>query len=93
MHELGQELYDRLGTMAGHVHGLGQAIRRVVDHFNKTVGTLETRVLVTGRRFRDHGVAGDELLVIDPVELQPRAMSAPELTGEDDDPQRALDAA
>ena len=93
VHELGQELYDRLGTLAGHVHNLGQSIRRVVDHFNKTVGALETRVLVTGRRLRDHGVAGDELLVIDPVELQPRALNAPELTGEDDDPQRALDAA
>jgi DNA recombination protein RmuC len=93
VHELGQELYDRLGTLAGHVHGLGQSIRRVVDHFNKTVGALETRVLVTGRRFRDHGVAGDELPVIDPVDLQPRALNAPELTGEDDDPQRALDAA
>ena len=93
VHELGQELYDRLGTLAGHVHNLGQSIRRVVDHFNKTVGALETRVLVTGRRFRDHGVAGGELPVIDPVELQPRALNAPELTGEDDDPQRALDAA
>ena len=93
VHELGQELYDRLGTLAGHVHNLGQSIRRVVDHFNKTVGALETRVLVTGRRFRDHGVAGDELPVIDPVELQPRALNSPELTGEDDDPQRALDAA
>jgi DNA recombination protein RmuC len=93
VHELGQELYDRLGTLAGHVHNLGQSIRRVVDHFNKTVGALETRVLVTGRRLRDHGVAGDELPVIDPVELQPRALNAPELTGEDDDPQRALDAA
>jgi DNA recombination protein RmuC len=93
VHELGQELYDRLGTLAGHVHNLGQSIRRVVDHFNKTVGALETRVLVTGRRFLDHGVAGDELPAIDPVELQPRALNAPELTGEDDDPQRALDAA
>jgi DNA recombination protein RmuC len=93
VHELGQELYDRLGTLAGHVHGLGQSIRRVVDHFNKTVGALETRVLVTGRRFRDHGVAGEELPMIDPVELQPRALNAPELTDETDGPQRTLDAA
>ncbi|HET9675864.1 MAG TPA: DNA recombination protein RmuC [Gaiellaceae bacterium] len=94
VHELGQELYDRLGTLAGHVHGLGQSIRRVVDHFNKTVGALETRVLVTGRRFRDHGVAGEELPMIDPVELQPRALNAPELTDETDgSQQRTLDAA
>jgi DNA recombination protein RmuC len=90
VHALGQELYDRLGTMAGHVHALGQSIRRVVDHFNRTVGALETRVLVTGRRFRDHGVAGDELPAIDPIDLQTRALSAPEL---DPDEQRALDAA
>jgi DNA recombination protein RmuC len=93
VHELGQELYDRLGTMAGHVHGLGQAIRRVVDHFNKTVGTLETRVLVTGRRFLDHGVVGDELISVDPVDLQPRTLNAPELTDVSDETTRALDAA
>jgi DNA recombination protein RmuC len=90
VHALGQELYDRLGTMAGHVHALGQSIRRVVEHFNRTVGTIETRVLVTGRRFRDHGVAGEELSRLEPIDLQTRALTAPELAT--DEP-RALDAA
>ena len=80
VHALGQELYDRLATMAGHVHALGQSIRRVVEHFNRTVGTLETRVLVTGRRLRDHGIAGEELASVDPIDLQTRVPTAPELT-------------
>jgi DNA recombination protein RmuC len=92
VHTLGQELYDRLGTMAGHVHSLGQSIRRVVEHYNKTIGALETRVLVTGRRLREHGIAGDDLPYVEPIELQPRTPTAPELAQGDDDT-RALDAA
>ena len=82
VHKLGQELYDRLGTMAGHVHKLGQSIKGAVCHYNNAVGALESRVLVTGRRLQQHGISGDELPQLDPVELQPRALAAEELVGD-----------
>jgi DNA recombination protein RmuC len=84
VHALGQELYDRIGTMAGHLHALGRSLGSAVGNFNKTVGTLETRVLVTGRKLADHGIAG-ELVTLEPIEVQPRRLTAAELT-EGDEP-------
>jgi DNA recombination protein RmuC len=92
VHQLGQELYDRLRTMAGHVQRLGQSLKSSVNHFNNTVGALESRVLVTGRKLQAHGIGGEELPELDPVELQPRQVTAPELLESIDAP-RALDAA
>jgi len=92
VHALGQELYDRLATMAGHVSQLGRGIQSVVGHYNKTVGALEGRVLVTGRKLQDHGVTG-ELPALDPVDVQPRSLQAPELLEALDGTPRALDAA
>ena len=88
VHALGQELYDRLSTMAGHVHHLGRSIQSAVGHYNKTVGALEGRVLVTGRRLREHGIVGD-LPELEPIDVQTRSLEAPELV----DVPRALDAA
>jgi len=92
VHALGQELYDRLATMAGHVHALGRSIQSAVGHYNKTVGALEGRVLVTGRKLQEHGVTGD-LPALDPVDVQTRALQAPELVESLEDVRRALDAA
>jgi DNA recombination protein RmuC len=89
VHVLGQELYDRLGTLAGHFSQLGRSLQSAVGHFNKTVGTLETRVLVTGRRLQEHGISGDALPVLEGVDAQPRELTAAELT----DGLRAIDAA
>jgi DNA recombination protein RmuC len=92
VHALGQELYGRLATMAGHVHALGRSIQTAVGHYNKTVGALEGRVLVTGRKLQEHGVTGD-LPSIDPVDVQTRTVQAPELVEALDSGPRALDAA
>jgi DNA recombination protein RmuC len=93
VHALGQELYDRLGTMASHFDQLGRSLKSTVGHFNKTVGSLEARVLVTGRRLRDHGIVGDALPALAPLEEQPNGLSAPELVDALESAPRALDAA
>ena len=49
--DLGNELYDRLGTLAGHADDLRRALERTVDSYNRFAGSLESRVLVTARRF------------------------------------------
>ena len=84
--KLGKEMYDRLCTMADNLSGLGTDLRRAVESYNKTIGTIESRVLVTARRFRDMGVSTpDELEEIKTVQVAIRDARAPELTGLFDD--------
>jgi DNA recombination protein RmuC len=92
VHALGQELYERLATLGGHFAAVGRSLGSAVEHYNRTVGSLETRVLVTGRKLTDHGVTG-ELASIDPIEVQPRPLSAQELVDAAEQAPRALDAA
>lgn len=79
--ELGRELHDRIGTMAEHFDALGRALDRSVDAYNRAVGSLESRVLVSARRFRELGVSGEELAELPGVEHAVRGLQAPELLG------------
>jgi DNA recombination protein RmuC len=92
VHGLGQQLYDRLATMAGHLDGLGRSLTATVGHYNKTVRTIESRVLVTGRKLQEHGVTGDELRELAPLDVQADTLSAPELV-ESLEGLRSIDAA
>ena len=78
--DLGTQLYDRLGGLAGHADDLRRAIERTVDSYNRFTSSLETRVLVTARRFP--GIDQTKLDALNApatIEKQPRHMSAPEL--------------
>ncbi len=77
--KLGSELYDRLRTLAGHFDSVGTALGRAVNAYNAFVGSMETRVLPSARRFRDLGAAsGDEIAPLLVVEQAPRQPDAPE---------------
>lgn len=78
---LGTELYGRLGSLAGHADDLRRAIERTVASYNKFAGSLESRVLVTARRFP--GIDETKLdATLPPAQIldAPRALTAPELT-------------
>lgn len=79
---LGRELYERLATMGEHVAKLGRSLDTAVESYNKTVGSLEGRVLVKARKFKDLAVTGNrsELDQLEPVERVPRLIQAPEYT-------------
>ena len=51
--ELGKELYERIAIFTGHFENLRQAIANTARYYNDSLGSLESRVLVTARRFKD----------------------------------------
>ena len=80
--ELGRDLYERLSVMGCHFASVGKNLNQAVGAFNKAVGSIETRVMVTARRFKELSAAGSdaELAPIAPVEQLAREAQAPELT-------------
>jgi DNA recombination protein RmuC len=79
VHELARELYGRLATLGDHVGKLGSALGTAVTSYNRAVGSLEARVLVSARKLAELGVSGDDLVVPQQVESTPRQLQAPEL--------------
>ena len=78
---LGKELYKRLSVMGGHVAALGKALETASGKYNQFVGSLESQVMVSARRFEDLQVdhEGKDLPELPAVETTPRALSRPEL--------------
>ncbi len=77
--ELGKELYERLSSLGRNVDSLGKSLTRAVETYNKTVGSLESRVLVTARKLHDLGVVDGELDAPEMLEGLPRPLASPEL--------------
>jgi len=71
---LGRELYKRLSDMTGHFEDVGDRLSKAVESYNKAIGSLETRVLVSARRFQDLQAASPDQVMGDlkPVETLPR---------------------
>jgi DNA recombination protein RmuC len=80
--ELGRDLYERLSTVADHWASVGKNLGDAVGAYNKSVASMESRVLVTARKFRDLKATGNEskaLRDLSPIEQQPRLMQSPEM--------------
>jgi DNA recombination protein RmuC len=79
---LGKDLYERLSKMDQHFGELGKHLQKAMGFYNSAVGTLETRVLVSARKFKDLGVGSsiDSLPELQPLEIPVRGLRAPELT-------------
>ena len=73
--DLGRELYDRVSILGEHLRKIGRSLTASVKSYNDAVGSLETRVLPSARRFRDLGAAGTKtipdlrLIDVNPTEL------------------------
>ncbi|WP_125131624.1 DNA recombination protein RmuC [Microbacterium sp. 10M-3C3] len=81
---LGTELYERIGTVAGHADDLRRALERTVDSYNRFAGSLESRVLASARRFP--GVDDTKLDAVAAPALVDKPMrrwTAPELVAPD----------
>jgi DNA recombination protein RmuC len=73
---LGKELHDRLRLLAGHITQVGTGLDRAVESYNKAVGSLESRVLVSARKFAELGASvADDIPELEPIETTARALS------------------
>jgi len=86
--DLGRELYERIVTMSDHFSRVGSSLKGAVENFNRTVASLDGRVLVTARKFQELKAApvGKELESLSPVEVIPRLLAeSPAATEPDKD--------
>jgi DNA recombination protein RmuC len=73
---LGKELHDRLRLLATHISAVGTGLDRAVESYNKAVGSLESRVLVSARKFAELGASvADDIPELEPIETTARALS------------------
>ena len=76
----GRELHQRLGVLGGHLAKMGSSLEASVKAYNQAIGSLESRVLVTARRFHDLKVVDEAVKAPDTIDLAPRLPQAAELT-------------
>ena len=79
--QLGRELYDRIATLLGHIDKVSRCVNSLVGAQADVVGSLESRVLPSARKFSALGVTGseEELPDVRPVTAATRRVQAPEL--------------
>jgi len=76
---LAKTLYDRLRVFTSHFDDIGRNLDRALDSYNKGVRSLEARVLVTARKFKERGaIAGDEIDTLEPLDKATRTLALDE---------------
>ncbi|WP_339781799.1 DNA recombination protein RmuC [uncultured Thalassospira sp.] len=80
--EIGQQLFDRLGALAKNFTAMGKSLEGTVKHYNKTLGSLESSVLVSAKRLKEKQIVADDREIDQPLqsETHVRQLSKPELT-------------
>jgi len=77
--KLGIDLHDRVRTFATHFESMRKGLDNAVEAFNRAVGSLESRVLVGARRFKDLGAGSEEEIgAVEMIDRVPRQLT---LTG------------
>jgi DNA recombination protein RmuC len=79
---LGRELHERLGTLGSHLDKVGRSLGGAVTAYNQAVGSLESRVLVSARKFSALEVTHEPLAAPAPLEVAPRTPTAEELVSD-----------
>jgi DNA recombination protein RmuC len=79
--DLGKRLYERIAKLGEHWVNVGDRLGKAVDAYNSATTTLETRVLVSARRFQELGAGteGVEVEAVAAIERVPRRLQAGEL--------------
>jgi DNA recombination protein RmuC len=76
---LARTLYDRLRVFTSHFDDIGRNLDRALDSYNKGVRSLEARVLITARKFKERGaIAGEDIETLEPIDKAARALDLDE---------------
>ncbi|MEA3362012.1 MAG: DNA recombination protein RmuC [Thermodesulfobacteriota bacterium] len=77
--QLGREMYDRLATLNQHFTQMGKNLERAVDSYNKGMASLDSRVLISARKFKELGSgSGKEIEAVEQIDKLPRSPQSPE---------------
>ncbi len=79
--QLGKELYERVDTVLEHVDKTGRGLETAIKAYNSMVGSMESRVLPTLRKFKETGIAVGDVEDLKAIDTAPRQLSAPEFNG------------
>jgi len=77
--EAGRELHHRLGTFTSHLGKVGRSLDSSVAAFNEAVGSLQSRVMVTARKFEDLGLAGTTVEDVEQLTRRARTLEEDEI--------------
>jgi len=69
----GKELYARLSTFASHLAGVGDGLRTAQDAYNSAIGSFDRRIVPSAERFRELGLAADDIPHPAPVDTALRS--------------------
>ncbi len=73
---LGQELYDRMSTLAEHFDRVGSSLEKSVESFNAAVSSIDARVFSSARKFKELGIGGKKSIIeIEQVDKRPRKVT------------------
>ena len=68
--QLGQQLYERIATMASHIEKLGKSLNTSVSHFNAMNSSLDKRVTPTMKKFQDLSIAPPDKPMPEPKRIE-----------------------
>jgi DNA recombination protein RmuC len=78
--ELGKQLYERMANLAENVRDMGRHLDKATESYNRAVSNMESRVLVSARKFKDLGAGTDkDIPALEPSEKTARPVTCPEL--------------
>ncbi|MFN8643138.1 MAG: DNA recombination protein RmuC, partial [Candidatus Binatia bacterium] len=85
---LGRQLYERVAVLADHFEGVRKGLDAAIQAYNRAAGSLESRLLVSARRFKDLGAGSEqEVRALEMIDRAPRQLT---LSGEPDDAEEDL---
>lgn len=79
--DLGEELYERIGTVLNHMDKTGRGLTSAVNAYNTMIGSVDGRLMVTLRKFPNLGIGSNEILSPEELENKPRDLQVEEMKG------------